>query len=90
MSLTGPFDFQKGDLLEGMTIVSPLVRGGHGDLYLVNEDVEQKKVLKVIQRADNDGELTGIEKCRAPKKTRICLTSRRCPSWSISTSFAPA
>ncbi len=65
MSFTGPFDFQKGDLLEGMTIVSPLVRGGHGDLYLVNEDVEQKKVLKVIQRADNDGELTGIEKCRA-------------------------
>ena len=65
MSLTGPFDFQKGDLLEGMTIVSPLVRGGHGDLYLVNEDVEQKKVLKVIQKADNDGELTGIEKCRA-------------------------
>ena len=65
MSFTGPFDFQKGDLLEGMTIVSPLVRGGHGDLYLVNEDVEQKKVLKVIQKADNDGELTGIEKCRA-------------------------
>lgn len=65
MSFTGPFDFQKGDLLEGMTIISPLVRGGHGDLYLVNEDVEQKKVLKVIQRADNDGELTGIEKCRA-------------------------
>lgn len=65
MSFTGPFDFQKGDLLEGMTIVSPLVRGGHGDLYLVHEDVEQKKVLKVIQRADNDGELTGIEKCRA-------------------------
>ena len=65
MSFTGPFDFQKGDLLEGMTIISPLVRGGHGDLYLVNEDVEQKKVLKVIQRADNDGELTGLEKCRA-------------------------
>ena len=65
MSFSGPFDFQKGDLLEGMTIVSPIVRGGHGDLYLVNEDVEQKKVLKVIQRADNDGELTGIEKCRA-------------------------
>lgn len=65
MSLTGPFDFQKGDLLEGMTILSPLVRGGHGDLYLVNEDVEQKRVLKVIQKPDNDGELTGIEKCRA-------------------------
>ena len=65
MSFTGPFDFQKGDLLEGMTIVSPLVRGGHGDLYLVNEEVEQKRVLKVIQRADNDDELTGIEKCRA-------------------------
>ncbi len=65
MSFSGPFDFQKGDLLEGMTIVSPIVRGGHGDLYLVNEDVEQKKVLKLIQRADNDGELTGIEKCRA-------------------------
>lgn len=65
MSITGPFDFRKGDLVEGMTIVSPIVRGGHGDLYLVSEEVEQKRVLKVIQKPDNDDELTGIEKCRA-------------------------
>ncbi len=65
MSFFIPFDFHKGDCLDGMTIITPIVRGGHGDLYLVNEAVEQKKVLKVIQKADNEGELTGIEKSLA-------------------------
>ena len=65
MSFMIPFDFHQGDRLDSMTIVTPIVRGGHGDLYLVSEDVEQKKVLKVIRKADNEGELTGIEKCRA-------------------------
>ena len=65
MSFMIPFDFHRGDRLDGMTIMTPIVRGGHGDLYLVSEDVEQKKVLKVVRKADNEGELTGIEKCRA-------------------------
>ena len=65
MSISRPFDFRQGDNLNGMTIVSPLVRGGHGDLYLVSEPVEQKKILKVIRKADNECEFTGIEKCRA-------------------------
>ncbi len=65
MSFLLPFDFHKGDRLDGMTVIAPLVRGGHGDLYLVHEEVEQKLILKVIQKADNEGEFTGIEKCRA-------------------------
>lgn len=65
MSFLLPFDFRKGDRLDGMTVIAPIVRGGHGDLYLVHEKVEQKLILKVIQKADNEGEFTGIEKCRA-------------------------
>ena len=65
MSFLIPFDFHQGDRLNDMTIITPIVRGGHGDLYLVREDVEQNRVLKVIQKADNEGELAGIEKCRA-------------------------
>lgn len=65
MSFSIPFDYHKGDKLDGMTIISPLVHGGHGDLYLVSEEEEQKRILKVIQNPDNEKELVGIEKCRA-------------------------
>lgn len=65
MSFLLPFDFHKGDRLDGLTVIAPIVRGGHGDLYLVHEEIERKLILKVIQKADNEGEFTGIEKCRA-------------------------
>ena len=65
MSFSVPFEFHKGDRLGGILIVMPLVRGGHGDLYLVQDEEGQNRILKVIQRPDNEGELTGIEKCRA-------------------------
>ncbi len=65
MSFLLPFDFHKGDQLDGLTVIAPIVRGGHGDLYLVHEKVERKLILKVIQKADNEGEFSGIEKCRA-------------------------
>ena len=65
MSFSVPFEFHKGDRLGGILIVMPLVRGGHGDLYLVQDEEGLNRILKVIQRPDNEGELTGIEKCRA-------------------------
>ena len=65
MSFSIPFDFHNGDRLDGMTVVSPLVRGGHGDLYLVTENEGQKRILKVIRNPDNETELVGIEKCRS-------------------------
>ena len=64
MSFLIPFVFHEGDRLEGMTIVTPLVRGGHGELYLVRDEEERMLALKVIRKMD-EGELTGIEKCRA-------------------------
>ena len=65
MSFSIPFDFHKGDRLDDMTVISPLVRGGHGDLYLVSDNEGQKRILKVIQNPDNETELVGIEKCRS-------------------------
>ena len=65
MSFLFPFDFHEGDRLDGLTVIAPIVRGGHGDLYLVHEEIDRKLILKVIQNADNEGEFTGIEKCRA-------------------------
>ena len=65
MSFLFPFDFHEGDRLDGLTVIAPIVRGGHGDLYLVHEEIDRKLILKVIQKADNEGEFTGIEKCRA-------------------------
>ena len=64
MSFLIPFDFHEGDRLDGMTIIRPVVRGGHGDLYLVHDEEERVLALKVIRKKD-EGELTGIEKCRA-------------------------
>ena len=65
MSFSIPFDFHQGDLLDGMTVIAPLVRGGHGDLYLVSEEAVRRMILKVIQSPDNEKEPAGIEKCRA-------------------------
>lgn len=65
MSFSVPFEFHKGDRLDGMTVVTPLVRGGYGDLYLVQDEVQLNRILKVIRRPDDDGEFAGIEKCRA-------------------------
>ena len=67
MSFSVPFEFHKGDRLGGILIVMPLVRGGHGDLYLVQDEEEQNRILKVIQRPDNEGEITGVEKAASPE-----------------------
>ncbi len=61
-----PFDFEKDDSVDGMTVIAPIVRGGHGDLYLVSGAEDGRKhVLKLIRKPDNESEFTGIEKCRA-------------------------
>ena len=65
MSFSIPFEFHKGDRLDDMTIVKPVARGGSGDLYLVRDDDEKLLALKVIRKADNEGERNGIEQCRA-------------------------
>ena len=65
MNIHDSFGFQKGDRLDGMTVVSFIVRGGHGDLYLVNAEDGRKLILKVIQKLNDEGEFSGIEKCRA-------------------------
>lgn len=65
MSILIPFDFRKGDRLDDMTIVTPIVQGGHGDLYLVQGNDGCNYALKVIRKADNEGELNGIEHCRS-------------------------
>jgi len=65
MSFLIPFDFHEGDRLDGMTVVKPIGRGGSGDLYLVRRDDGMHLVLKVIRKMENEGELNGIEQCRA-------------------------
>ena len=65
MSFPIPFEFHKGDRLDGMTFIKPVARGGNGDLYLVRDDSESILALKVIRKIDNDGERNGIEQCRA-------------------------
>lgn len=65
MSFSIPFDFHNGDRLDGMTVISPLVRGGHGDLYLVSDNEGQQRILKVIRNPENETEFVGIEKCRS-------------------------
>lgn len=65
MSFLIPFDFKKGDRLDGMTVVNPITRGGNGDLYLVRDDAGLLLALKVIRKKDNDDERNGIEQCRA-------------------------
>ena len=65
MSFLIPFDFHKGDRLDGMTIVKTIVQGGHGDLYLVRGDDGEHLVLKVIRKTDNEDEVNGIEHCRS-------------------------
>jgi len=65
MSFSFPFEFHKGDRLDGVTVVKPVARGGNGDLYLVRDDDERPLALKVVRKTDNDGERNGIEQCRA-------------------------
>jgi len=65
MSFLIPFDFHEDDRLEDMTVIKPIGRGGSGDLYLVRADDGAVLALKVIRKPDNEGELNGIERCRA-------------------------
>ena len=65
MSFLIPFDFHKGDRLDGMTVYKPITHGGHGDLYLVHDDDGSPLALKVIRKSDNVDEFNGIEQCRA-------------------------
>ena len=65
MSFLIPFDFHKGDRLDGLTVDMPIAHGGNGDLYLVHEDDGTFLALKVIRKTDNTGEFNGIDQCRA-------------------------
>lgn len=63
MSFFIPFDFHKGDCLDGMIVDAPVARGGNGDLYLVHDDNEKRFALKVVRKVDNEDERNGIEQC---------------------------
>ncbi len=65
MSFFIPFDFHKGDCLDGMIVDAPVARGGNGDLYLVHDDSETRFALKVVRKVDNEDERIGIEQCLA-------------------------
>jgi len=65
MSFFIPFQYHKDDQLDGMTVVSPIARGGNGDLYLVRDEYDNHLALKVIRKPDNDDERSGIDQCRA-------------------------
>ena len=65
MSFLIPFDFHKGDRLDGLTVYKPIAHGGHGDLYLVHADDGSPLAMKVILKTDNTDEFNGIEQCRA-------------------------
>lgn len=65
MSFFIPFDFHKGDCLDGMIVDAPVARGGNGDLYLVHDNSETRFALKVVRKADNEDERNGIEQCLA-------------------------
>ena len=65
MSFLIPFEFHKDDRLADFTVVKPVSQGGNGDLYLVRDDDEKLLAMKIVRKADNDSELSGIEQCRA-------------------------
>ena len=65
MSFFIPFEFHKDDLLDGMTVVDPIARGGNGDLYMVRDEQGGRLALKIIRKTDNDDERSGISQCQA-------------------------
>ena len=65
MSFFIPFEFHKDDLLDGMTVVAPIARGGNGDLYMVRDEQGDLLALKIIRKTDNDDERGGINRCQA-------------------------
>ena len=65
MSFFIPFEFHKDDLLDGMTVVDPIARGGNGDLYMVRDEQGDLLALKIIRKTDNDDERGGICQCQA-------------------------